>query len=335
MIPRSELDAAKDRLRLPELWRILNLPGEPGKSCRVPYREDRKASGSIRADGRQFHDFASGEDFDAVEFLARVQGITNGQAVRQFVELANGQVYEPVYNREESKPREQAKPNLKALRLGNFREFRLVADQRHWSLKAIQIAQDMGVLRFAPVCRLPSWIVTDSSERCAEGRRLDGKLYPAVKQLPERKAHTIRHSNKSWPVGILPAPEYQRSFDAICIAEGGPDLLSLIHFALKQGRLGILPVAILGRGACLHGLHPDSLEFFKGNRVRIFPHHDDDGVSYENALVWAKQLQQVNCDIDFFVFDGLIKTNGSAIKDLNDCVEIAPEHAGRLEELFP
>jgi hypothetical protein len=96
--------------------------------------------------------------------------------------------------------------------------------------------------------------------------------------------------------------------------------LSVIHFALKQHRVGILPVAILGRGVCRHGLHPDSLEYFRGMRVRIYPHDDPDGRSYENTALLSNQLEQ---------------RNGGRIKDLNDCTEIAPEQSHKLEELFP
>jgi hypothetical protein len=185
------------------------------------------------------------------------------------------------------------------------------------------------------VCGLDSWVVKDSSGLCAEARRLDGKCFPQIGHLSERKAHTIRNSCKSWPVGILPAESYRKSFDVIALVEGGPDLLSVIHFALKQHRVGILPVAILGRGVCRHGLHPDSLEYFRGMRVRIYPHDDPDGISYENTVILAKQLEQLNCEVDVFIFKGLRKRNGEKIKDLNNCTEIATEEVHKLEELFP
>jgi len=38
MIDRSEIDAAKERVRIPELWRILNLPGEPPSKDGVKFR---------------------------------------------------------------------------------------------------------------------------------------------------------------------------------------------------------------------------------------------------------------------------------------------------------
>jgi hypothetical protein len=192
----------------------------------------------------------------------------------------------------------------------------------------------MGLLRFGEICGFPSWVVTDSSGMCAEGRRLDGKPYPATKQLNRRKAHTIKHSAKNWPVGVLPAKPYRKSFDRIALVEGGPDLLAVVHFALRQRRLGVLPVAILGRGVCRRGLHPESLEHFRGMRIRIYPHDDVDIISYENVAVLKSQLEGLGCEVYCFTFRGLKKRNGERIKDLNECVDIAPDHAQKLEELF-
>lgn len=201
----------------------------------------------------------------------------------------------------------------------------------------MELAQDMGTLVFGRVCNIPSWVLTDASGLCAEGRRLDGELYPAITtkrhDLGERKAHTLRNSKKNWPVGILPNAAY-RDFDAIALVEGGPDYLAVLHFMLRQNRTGILPVAMLGRGQGLGGIHHDALELFKGKRVRIYPHADPDGGGYQCAQAWAEQLKQVNADVDFFVFKHMRKWNYARIKDLNDCCWVGRHFACRLEELF-
>jgi hypothetical protein len=290
---RAKIDHAKDRLRIPELWRILKLQGDPARICHSPFREDLKPSFSVYDDGRQAKDFATGEHFDAIDFLGKARGITNGEAVLQFLELADGRPCSPVALFPESKHRvvESILPDLSWLREGSESELRRVADSRGLDFAAVLTAQDMGLLRIGEIRGLSSWILTDCSKRCAEGRRLNGKPYPACKtkqrELGVRKAHTIFCSKKNWPVGIMPAPEYHESFETIALLEGAPDLLTCVHFALRQGRLNILPVAMLGRGVCLHGLHPDSLHRFRGRRVRIYPHDDADGGGYQNAIVWA------------------------------------------------
>jgi hypothetical protein len=54
-------------------------------------------------------------------------------------------------------------------------------------------------------------------------------------------------------------------------------------------------------------------------RVRIFGHADEAG---QMAIKrWAEQLQSVQADVDGFDFSGLIKTDGTPVKDLNEFVQ--------------
>src|SRR4029450_5336009 len=86
----TPLDLAKCHLAIHDLWQLRKWPGKPGRSCRVPYREDGAPSGSVLAGGRLFHDFASGETFDAPGLLARVEGLEAHDACRLFMALAHG-----------------------------------------------------------------------------------------------------------------------------------------------------------------------------------------------------------------------------------------------------
>src|SRR5580658_6367521 len=65
---RDALDAAKARVGIADAWRALGLPGEPRRTCRSPFREDRHASFSISADGHLWFDHATGEGGDVVDF---------------------------------------------------------------------------------------------------------------------------------------------------------------------------------------------------------------------------------------------------------------------------
>jgi hypothetical protein len=224
------------------------------------------------------------------------------------------------------------------LRKATRAELQQIADSRNIDLRAVESAQDLGTLRVGEVCGYPSWVLLDASGLCAEARRLNRKPYPAIANgkvaLGERKAHTLRGSRKDWPVGILPAAEYRKSVESILVVEGGGDYLAALHFAFAQKRTGILPVAILGRGQGLRGLHPDSLEHFRDRRVRIVPHDDPDGGSYQSALRWAKQLRDIGAEVDFFHLRNL-QTSTGKVKDLNDCCEIHPNLFGELQDLFP
>jgi hypothetical protein len=342
MKSHSEIEAAKERLRIPELWRILRLEGEPGKICRSPFHEDRKPSFSVYDGGLRAKDFATGENFDGISFLAKVRGLSNGEATRAFLEIANGSAitidYTPIVRQQ---PTDKAqRPNVSGLRKATRAELQRIADSRKIDVRAVDLAQDLGTLRVGEVCRYESWVLLDESGLCAEGRRLNRKPYPALAiagkiKLSERKAHTLRGSRKDWPVGILPAKEYRQSVEAFLLVEGGPDYLAALHFTLRQKRRGVLPVAMLGRGQGLRGLHPESLEHFRGRRVRIVPHDDPDGGSYLSAARWAKQLRAVGAAVDYFNLKGLLTANGKAVKDLNDCCELATNQAAELLDLFP
>lgn len=343
---RSELDAAKERLRIPELWRILNLPGEPpardGVKFSSPLRPDANPSCSFYSDCQRMRDWSAAKNYDAVDFLGEALGLKNGEAIRRFIEIAHGRPisvdYSPVLA--EAKPKPE-RPVLSGFRKASRSELQRIAESRKIDPSAVELAQDFGTLRVGEVSGFESWVLLDESGFCAEARRISRKPYPAIItekiKLGERKAHTLRGSRKDWPVGLLPAKEYRQSVSTFLLVEGGPDYLAALHFMLLQKRTGILPVAILGRGQGLglKGLHPEAVEHLRGRRVRMVPHNDPDGGSYLSAIRWAKQLRSVGAEVDAFLLKGLTKTDLAPIKDLNECVAIAPEHAQRLKELFP
>jgi hypothetical protein len=230
---------------------------------------------------------------------------------------------------EDSEPR----PHIKGLRLGDAAELRQFAEKRGICVEAIELAQRMGTAKIGVVCGYPSIVLLDQSGRCMEGRRLDNLEYPASGGLDERKAHTIKGSQKNWPVGILPHEQYLRRSRVIALVEGSTDYFAALHFAVELGKEGVVPVSVLSRG--IKELHPKSTTLLRGRRVRIFPHEDGDGLGIRAALNWAKHLERLGCQIDFFVFRGLRKANGEPVKDLNDCAAICAKHAPRLKELFP
>src|SRR4051794_31839294 len=84
----TPLELAKERLCIPRLAELRQWDWKPGKSCRVPYRPDGNASGSVIKDGALLHDFATGETHDAPGVLALVEGMSNQAACRLFIELA-------------------------------------------------------------------------------------------------------------------------------------------------------------------------------------------------------------------------------------------------------
>lgn len=84
---RQDLEALKERLLIPELWRRLGLPGQPGKSCRSPFRPDRSPSFALYDGGRRWHDHGTGEGGDAIDFLAQACHLDKAEATRRFLSL--------------------------------------------------------------------------------------------------------------------------------------------------------------------------------------------------------------------------------------------------------
>jgi hypothetical protein len=335
-VDKAAIETAKNRLRIPELWRLCGFEGNPSACCQSPFREDRKPSSSVYADGLRWKDFASGEEGDAIDFLGKARGIENRQAIREFLALADarGSICRPV-PKPLSTRREERRPDLSRFRLGSVTEIEAVAKSRGIDPRAVCLAQEMGCLLFGSVYGLPSWILTDVSGRCAEARRIDRQPYPADTTKAERKAHSLIGSPKSWPVGCLVSSQYRNAGNTIALVEGGPDYLAILHLALRAGRVDIQPVAVLGRSQCMHGFHPDSVELFRRHRVRIFPHADTDGHGTARALFWARHLEELNCQVDLFRLDGLTKADGTPINDLNDLVELHLAQANEIEDIFP
>ena len=84
------LEEAKNLLKIPELWKIYKLPGDPSKNpCCSPFREDKHPSFSIYDEGRRCKDLATGWNADAADVVGVCEGITDPrEKVCRFIQLA-------------------------------------------------------------------------------------------------------------------------------------------------------------------------------------------------------------------------------------------------------
>lgn len=333
---RESLNDAKQRLPLPVLLSQLGLGEHACRTARCPFHEDRSPSFSIweSEQGWQWKCHAGCGGGDEISFLEIHLGTSNPEAIRTFREMARVQAAPLSPQRWEKSQRPKCGlilPNDASP--GTEADWRELANMRGLNWTTTAKASELGTLLFGTVFGLPSWILTDERRLCAEARRMDGEPFPAIGDLGKRKAHTIKGSVKSWPVGLSLREFTITDFRAVLIVEGGPDYLTAWDWTLRDA-VDCLPVAFLGAGTA-SAIHPGALDLMKGCRVRFYPHDDPNGAGLAAVEKWATQLRAIGATITAFSFTGLRKTDGSPVKDLNDCMFIHPADANQLEGLLP
>lgn len=276
----------------------IELPRDGVKFC-SPFRPDRKPSCSIKDD--VMWDWSRDERLDSIAFYAAAQGITNAEAVRSLAERLNlATSQRGASERHPAQGSEQGSVPFDVCEPSDA-DYESIIRTRKLSpegASGLLLAHSVGVLHFANVAGFRCWLVADESRRCAEARRLDGKTFPAIGNLAERKAHTIKGSTKSWPAGLAPRVSESRAKHLrripLVLVEGGPDLV--VAYAL----LGVLPisagdvqpVAMLGGAASMSA---ESLQFMAGRPAVVLAHGDQTG--RDAAKRWAEQLTKANCRV--------------------------------------
>lgn len=342
----NDLQLLKERLKIPDLWSKLNLPGEPGRICRSPFREDRNPSFSIYDGDARWADHGTGDGGDAIDFLAVATGVSAADAVRNFVELAGGATYSGPAPEFQTSRKKVSETEEKRLARESWQKIAFEspdartagAKSRNLSEEAFECGEIIQTIGYATIFGFPCWVLTDASGLSAEARRTDGQEFPAIGNLSQRKAHTLKGSIKSWPVGAA-VLERLPQVTKIMLVEGGPDYVAAMHFAAQHirehgGIADTLPVAMLGRGTGTT-IHPDALTILSGKFVRIYPHNDPDGGGVARSKIWAAQLHGAGCRVDFVDFSGMTRTDGKPVNDLNDLAFLPAEQQFQLANLLP
>jgi hypothetical protein len=329
---REQLDAAKARVTIADAWHALGLPGEPRRTCCSPFREDKRPSFSIFADGRGWKDFATGEAGDVVSFVKCATAGTDAEAIRRVLELAGG-IASPV----ELAPRQgPAKPartpfdGLAGLTLAppTVGEVLALAELRHWpTFAGLELAARRGLLRCAGVKHRAdthrAWIFTDNARHSAQARRLDGEPWPGDGHT--FKSKTLR-TDDDHPPGLADIVACERR--AVLICEGEPDALATLLLAWAgdiADKVGVV---------CLTGaskpLPPAVLEKLRGRRCRVIRQTDPAG--HKAALAWAESIHAAGIAVDLANLDGRTRADGQPAKDLADLCR-RPANLENLEQL--
>lgn len=337
--PPFDIPAMKARLPLPALLELLGLGAHSQQSAFCPFHENinTKAFSVYKADrGWRWHCYSQCGDGDEIDFIVRLEKCSRSEALVRYRHLS-GVSRLSHYALTESRKTPGFVTSCTKLTLpedlhkGCREELDTVARLRKVDFWAVATMQQNEVLLFGTVCGFTCWIITDPTRKVAEARRMDGLLFPAFNGGGERKAHTLRGSSKSWPVGLILPRNLHHSVRNVLLVEGSGDFVAAHHFCL-EGCARIpnwLPMAMLGSTA---RLSKDAYEFVRGKRVKIIPHIDEAGGS--GAQNWAKDLKQIGCQVSGFNLGGLRTRGGSSVKDLNDCTDIHPDHALELEGML-
>lgn len=324
------IEAIKSRLLIPEVWRRLELPGEPGKCCASPFRPDKKPSFSVFRDGQRFRDHASGEGGSVLDFIQLALKLPLDGALQWAREqCGGGAVVLPQatascpsrYGKQATPGTAKVKPSP-PLRRGSVAELQTLAALRGFPVITLAEAQSAGLLAFAEVWGRVAWLVCDPGGRIAEGRRLDGLPWEPYGSMPARKCHAWG-GQKNWPVNLEQAARCPK----LAMVEGGPDALAALEFIRREGVADTVGVVAM-LGAANTRFDPAALPFFRGKTVRLFPHADGAGLTA--AREWARVLVEAGATgVDAFDLSGLECRDGRPGKDLCDLLNLAPECRGR------
>ncbi|MEI6714159.1 MAG: CHC2 zinc finger domain-containing protein [Verrucomicrobiota bacterium] len=335
------IQAMKERLPLPDLMAFLGAGEHTENPTWCPFHENKKtrAFSVYQTDkGWKWKCHSQCGSGDEIDFIERLDKCSRAEALERYSQLSgvSGGSYRAPARAPKASVISAPRPELKLpddLHQGDRGELQTVATLRKVSFWSVATMQQNCVLRFGTVCGSACWIVTDTSGLIAEARRMDGRLFPAFDGGSERKAHTLKGSSKAWPVGLMLPDKLHESFHKVLLCEGSGDLVAAYHFAHEGGEEGQswLPVAMLGAS---NRIHPEAYPLFRGKRVKL-PHHVDPNEAGQKAAEkWAEDLDRIGCDVSTFNLEGLRRSDGSPIKDLNDCTDIHPGDAAELEGLL-
>jgi len=337
----------KSKCPMPELLHRLGLGRYAQNSCRSPIRRDSHASWGIFqwGDNWYFKDHGTEEKGDEISLIGLLYDLDPKVNFREILEI-----YESIHWETNKVPpqiekrfrvggrlpeMQRSKPNDADFYSPSPEDLAAIAEGRPYGLAGLEWIDNRRMLWFNSDWHDQAvYAVTDQSGKVLEVRRVDNQVFPAVPScgLGERKSHALKHSQKSWPVGILESQDYP----AIALMEGIPDLIEA-HDALieEQGEEPTCaPVAMLSAST---SIAEEALPHFKGKTVRIFFHADKAGI--RAAKKWQQQLVEAEAaSVDFYQFAGLLTDDGQPVSDLYDLRHLYPQQNlqnSSSDKIFP
>lgn len=336
------IDEAKARLRLPELCRLLNMPGEiperDGQLARCIWPErhkhgDARKSFNFHQGLTRYRCFGCGAAGDGPDLISETQGIPPEEALKKFLALAgdeHGELSpatgarvhraEPPSLADEWGDSDEKRTKRKAwpcLLCGTDSALAAVALLRALKPETMRDAQSMGWLRFCELAQSKAWVLRSQCGRIAQARKLDGAMWRRGEH--EFKSWSLPGSCAAVPLGW---ETVTNDTHVVGIAEGGPDFLAIYQTIMEQNREDCGLLGFLGASVRIAA---PVVERLRGRRVRVFAHADEAG--RRAAAEWSLQLTDAGCECDAFDFAAF------GVKDCNDFAALPLEQ--RDVEVMP
>lgn len=299
-------------------WKTLGLPGQPGRNCLSPFRQEGKPSFSVYMgkDCERWFDHTTGMKGDVVDFWALGKGVSVQSAIDELLPLCGAA--------EAPKKTGSYKPEAKPvqwpvdLRDATNDECRGLALLRGLTPEAFNLARELDTLQVGTYDGELRWYLTDAKKMGAEGKTFDGSLCANGK-----KSQALPGTRKHWPYGLFTG---RREWDAILnilVVEGMPDYFAALQLALAS-EINFKPCALLG--ANVPPIGEEARYYLSGHKVIIIPHSDVEGkAAAEKWKVRLRELGTLRRDI---------QSLPPSIKDLNEFMIQRPEDATALLQGF-
>jgi hypothetical protein len=298
-------------------WKLADVSGGPGSSLAIQLTGDKAGL---------WLDRETGQGGDFVHLLCANRNLTRIEAAQEIgralgVNLESNAVYRTPSCNSALVKSTHSRQKRRPLKLKGLEECSDDDLQQIFTLRAIPIEG----LRLAVQRRLlfaynhfhhgRCFVMTDDARRCAISRKIDGKPFqdrdPKTGEITEKKSKCWYGSEGNWPIGAA----HICDLPAVALCEGIDCLAAFwLSWASAVEQL-VAPVCMTG-ASCR--IHEDALPLLRGKRVRIFGHADAAGQGAVRR--WAQQLQTVHAEVDGFDFSGLVKSDDSPVKDLNDFI---------------
>jgi hypothetical protein len=281
----SQIARIRTELSISAAWRLLGLPGNPGKDCKSPFRpEEKRPSFSIyRKEGwERWFDHTTSQGGDVVDFWAIAKKISIKEAVQDILCRRPGL---NILLEAPKRPVDAFLPSEGIMWPENLSEpseaeCRALGKLRSLSPEAFHLAGCLGTLLMGDQRNQRLWITTDCRMRSAARRRLDGQPLDGI----GKKSAAPKNSPRDWIVGTRTRNPELDKLKNIVVVEGEGDYYAALQLAIESN-INFKVLAILG--AATKTFHADCHTQFRDAIVLVFPHNDRSLAGEKAAREWS------------------------------------------------